>query len=179
MSIVNLFEEELERKLKELGLDINDISRYETSNEKYIILHTTDGKIIRINDPYLVVLSKAKTNEKILSDHLKKDALEARLFALINIYEGPIGLEEFKERYSNLSPTNLIKEIRKIEEKNEHHISNLKNYLIAMISRKLTDPSISPYYPEGIEAELVKKSTQELAEIYTKLSRREKFYIRF
>jgi hypothetical protein len=57
-----------------------------------------------------------------------------------------------------------------MEEENKSHISNLKDYLITMISRKLTDPSISPYYPEYIEVELAKKSTQELVEIYARLS---------
>jgi hypothetical protein len=115
-----------------------------------------------------------KTNEEILVDFLTKDALEARLYALKNIFEGKMNWKEFKEKYSHLSPTDLIIKIREIEERNKRHISNLKDYLIAMISRTLTDPSRSPYYPEGIEVELAKKSTQELVEIYARLSSEEK-----
>jgi hypothetical protein len=170
MSIVNLFEEELEKTIKKLGLHINDISSYETRSERWLLLYTKDNRKIRIDDPYLVVLSKTKTNEEILAHFLTKDALEARLYALKNIFEGEMSWEKFKERYSTLSPTDLLKEIRKVEEKNKSHISNLKDYLISAISVMFTDPSKSPYYPEGIESELAKRSTQELVEIYARLS---------
>jgi hypothetical protein len=173
MSIVNLFEEELERTLKKLGLRIKDVSSYETEGERWFILYTKDNMKIRIDDPYLVVLSKTKTNEEILAHFLTKDALEARLYVLRNIFEGEMSWEKFKERYSTLSPTDLLKEIRRVEEKNKPYISNLKEYLISMISGMFTDPSKSLYDPEGIELELAKRNTQELVEIYTRLSRGE------
>jgi hypothetical protein len=171
MSIVNLFEEELERELKEMGLNLTDVESYERKG-KGLVVYLKTGQEIRINDPYLVELAEAKTKEEILAYSLSKGALLARLHALESIFKGMKEWEEFEKRYSSLAPSDLLRRIREIEEEYQAQLSKLKDYLITAISCLLT--SKGPYYPTGIDIELSKRTIQELAEIYTKLSSTER-----
>jgi hypothetical protein len=168
MSIANLFEEELEKELKKVGLSLSDVESYEREGKEKLVLHLKTGIDCRINNPYLARLAKAKTNEEILVYYLSRDALLVRLYALENIFKGRKEWNEFKEKYSSFSPSDLLRRIREIEKEYQAGVSKLKDYLIARISYLLTFKS--PYYPTGIDKLLDRKSTQELAEIYTELS---------
>jgi hypothetical protein len=172
MSITNLFEEELERELKKNGLTLSDVESYERKGKGKLVLYLKTGKEIRINDPYLAKLAEAKTNEEILAYSLSRDALLARLYALENIFKGREEWKEFKERYSSFTPLDLLGRIRDIEKEYQASVSNLKDYLIIRISYLLTFKS--PYHPTGVDILLDRKNTQELAEIYTKLSSTER-----
>jgi hypothetical protein len=172
MSIVNLFEEELERELKRMGLTLSDVESYERKRKGKLVLYLKTGQEIRIDNPYLVRLAEAKTNEEILASSLSRDALMARLYALENIFKGRREWEEFKKRYSSFTPLDLLVRIREIEEEYQAQLSKLKDYLITGISYLLT--SKGPYYPTGIDIELGKRTIQELTEIYTKLSSTER-----
>jgi hypothetical protein len=167
MSIVNLFEEELEKKLEKMGLTLNDVESYERRGKEKLVVYLKTGDKVRINDPYLVRLAEAKTNEEILVYSLSRDALLTRLYALENIFKGRSEWEEFKKRYSSSTPSDLLRKIREIEREYKAELSNLKNYLISQISSLLT--SKAPYYPTSIDIELSRKTTQELTEIYTKV----------
>jgi hypothetical protein len=172
MSITNLFEEELERELKRMGLTLSDVKSYERKGEGKLVLYLKTGQEIRIDNPYLVRLAEAKTHEEILASSLSRGALLARLFALENIFKGREEWREFKERYSSFTPLDLLGRIREIEEEYQAQLSKFKDYLITAISCLLT--SKGPYYPTGIDIELSKRTIQELAEIYTKLSSTER-----
>jgi len=171
MSISNLLEEELERKLRKIGLESKDVEAYET-RDKQLLLYLKTGQKVKITDPYLVKLAKAKTNEEKIACYLSKDALLARLYTLESIFKGKIKLEDFINRYSSLDPPALLKRIKEIEEESRAHLSQLKEYLIIRIQSLLTRKG--PYYLECIETSLYGKTTQELAEIYMKLSVAEK-----
>jgi hypothetical protein len=172
MSIVNLFEEELERKLKNMGLNLTDVESYERKGNGLVVYLKTGQEIRIINDPYLVELAEAKTKEEILAYSLSKDALLARLYALESIFKGREEWEEFKKRYSSLAPSDLLREIRKIEKEYQAQLSKLKDYLIARISYLLTLKGSC--YPTGVDILLGRRNTQELAEIYAKLSSTER-----
>jgi hypothetical protein len=166
MSITNLFEEELERELKRMGLTLSDVESYERKGK--LVLYLKTGQKIRIDNPYLVRLAEAKTNEELLASSLSKDALLARFYALENIFKGGEEWKEFKERYSSFTPLDLLGRIREIEEEYQAELSKLKDYLITRISYLLT--SKASYYPVCIDILLGRRTTQELTEIYTKLS---------
>jgi len=168
MSIVNLFEEELERELKKHGLNTKDVKEYETESDESVVIHLTSGETIKIHEPYLAKLAKAKTNEEILVTTLSKDNLLKRLYALKSIFEGAKDWQEFLSKYSPLQPREILEKIKEIEERNKVHISYLKKYLIAKISNLLTRKGT--FYPEGIEVALDRLTTQELSEIYVKLA---------
>jgi len=168
MSIVNLFEEELEKRLKKIGLSMRDVKEYETESDESVVIYLTSGTTIRIHEPYLARLAKAKTNEEILVTTLSKDNLLKRLYALESIFKGAEDWREFLSKYSSLQPREILEKIKEIEERNKVDIPYLKEYLIAKISNLLTRKGT--FYPQGIEAALDRLTTQELSEIYVKLA---------
>jgi hypothetical protein len=172
MSITNLFNEELERELKRVGLTLSDVKNYERKGKDKLVIYLNTGQEFRINNPYLVRLAETKTNEEILASSLSRDALLVRLYALENIFKGREEWEKFKERYSSFTPLDLLRRIREIEEGYQAELSKFKDYLITRISYLLTLKS--SYYPTGIDIELSRRTTQELTEIYAKLSRSER-----
>jgi len=168
MSIVNLFEEELERELKKHGLNMGDVKEYETESGKSVVIHLTSGMTIRIHDPYLAKLAKAKTNEEILVTTLSKDNLLKRLYALESILREAKDWQEFLSKYSSLQPPEILRKIREIEEENRRHIPNLKKYLMARVCSLILRKA--RFYPQNIEEVLSQLTTQELSEIYVKLA---------
>jgi len=164
MSITNLFEEEVEKELKKVGLNLTDVKSYERVGKEKLVLHLKTGIDYKINNPYLTRLAEAKTNEEILVYSLSRDALLARLYALENIFKGEEEWGDFKEKYSSFTPLDLLRRIREIEKEYEAQLSNLKDYLITRVSYLLTFKG--PYYPAGVDILLGRKNTQELAEIY-------------
>jgi hypothetical protein len=172
MSIVNLFEEELEKELEKMGLTLNDVEGYERRGKEKLVVYLKTGDKVRINDPYLAILAEAKTNEKILVYSLSRDALLTRLYALENIFKGRSEWEEFKKRYSSFTSSDLLRKIREIEKEYQTQLSNLKDYLIILISSLLA--SKASYYPASVDILLGRRTTQDLAEIYTKLSSTER-----
>jgi hypothetical protein len=172
MSLINLFEEELEKELKKVGLTLSDVESYEREGKEKLVLYLKTGIHYKINNPYLARLAEAKTNEEILVHSLSRDALLKRLYALENIFKGRSEWEEFKKRYSSFAPSDLLRKIREMEKKYQAELSNLKDYLISLISSLLT--SKASYYPTHIYILLGRRTTQELAEIYTKLSSTER-----
>jgi len=171
MLISDLLEEELERKLREVGLDIRDVEAYETKG-KQLILYLKTGQKVKITNPNLLKLAEIKANEEKIAYLLSKNALLARLYTLESIFKGKIDFEDFIKRYSSLDPQSLLKRIKEIEEENRAHLSRLKEYLVVRIQSLLIKRG--PYYLEDIEAFLYEKTTQELAEVYMKFSTVEK-----
>jgi len=171
MSVFDLFEEEVRKRLEEVGLDIGDVESYETRGNS-LILHLKTGQDVKINDPYLVKLSEIKTNKEKIVYLLSEEALRARLYALENIFEGRMELKDFMKKYSSLDKRALIGKIQRIEEENWMYLSRFKEYLIALIESRLVEGG--SYNPAGIYNILQGKTTQELAEIYMRISALEK-----
>jgi len=167
MSIVNIFEEKLESELGKIGLGIDDVEKYETIGNN-LVLYLKNGYQVKINNPYLAKLAKAKTNEEIITECISKKSLLARLYMLENIFIGKRKWEDFLKKYASYTPRELFQRIRELEEKNSEYLHRLKEYAKVLIASIIVNNG--PYYPTGIDELLSKKTNQELAEIYVKLS---------
>jgi CRISPR/Cas system-associated exonuclease Cas4 (RecB family) len=167
MSIRDLFEEELQK----MGIDPSNINEYEVEDKKVILYPKAGISKIEINNEYLARLAKAKTNEEISYNIFSKDSLLKRLYALKNVFNGEQEWNNFIKEHKDLSKDEILNKIIEIENRKKDEISNLKKYLIPKISNRLKDklPYLPPY--SEIEEILNKKSTQELAEIYSDLSK--------
>ena len=170
MSILNLFEEELERELRKNGLSINDVKNYEIREN--LVLYLKTGSTLIIRDPYLVRLANARTREEVIAGYIPRNSLLARLFVLENILVGKVEWEDFIKKYSSLTNQEIVEKIIEIEKKNSEYLPRLKEDLVYLLLYLLSRKG--PYYPEGAEEILKRRTSQELAEFYAKFSAAEK-----
>ena len=167
MSIVNIFEEELEIVLRQIGLSIDDIVNYET-RDNGLVLYLKNGHQVRINHPYLARLAEAKTNEEIIAHTVPKKNLLARLYMLENIFVGKIKWEDFLDKYVSYTSQEIFRRIRELEENNSKYMPKLKECAKALIAYALANNDSC--YPIGIDDSLSTRTLQELAEIYIRVS---------
>jgi len=167
MSIVNFFEEELEKEIREIGLSIEDVENYETKG-KNLVLHLRNGYQLRMKDPYLAKLIETKVNEEAIPYTIPRESLLTRLYMLENIFVSKINWSEFLEKYASYTSRELFQRIRELEENNSKHLPKLKEYAVILVTSLMVTKG--RYYSTGIDELLSTKTFQELAEIYVKLS---------